>query len=50
MLDLVKHETVRIESTFLEPACGDENFLAEVSRRKLSVVSREKHLPKIRKN
>ena len=38
MLDLVKHETERIESTFLEPACGDGNFLAEVLRRKLAVV------------
>ena len=26
MLDLVKHETERIESTFLEPACGNGNF------------------------
>ena len=38
MLDLVKHETERIDSRFLEPACGDGNFLAEVLRRKLSVV------------
>ncbi len=38
MLDLVKHETERIESRFLEPACGNGNFLAEVLRRKLSVV------------
>jgi hypothetical protein len=38
MLDLVKHETERIESRFLEPACGDGNFLAEVLRRKLEVV------------
>lgn len=38
MLDLVKQETERIESRFLEPACGDGNFLAEVLRRKLSVV------------
>jgi type I restriction-modification system DNA methylase subunit len=38
MLDLVKHETERIESTFLEPACGNGNFLAEVLRRKLAVV------------
>ena len=38
MLDLVKHETERIESRFLEPACGDGNFLAEVLRRKLDVV------------
>lgn len=38
MLDLVKHETERIESRFLEPACGNGNFLAEVLRRKLNVV------------
>ena len=38
MLDLVKHETERIESRFLEPACGDGNFLAEVLNRKLIVV------------
>lgn len=38
MLDLVKQETERIESRFLEPACGDGNFLAEVLRRKLAVV------------
>jgi len=38
MLDLVKHETERIESRFLEPACGDGNFLAEILRRKLAVV------------
>lgn len=38
MLDLVKHETERIEARFLEPACGNGNFLAEVLRRKLRVV------------
>ena len=38
MLDLVKHETERIDSRFLEPACGNGNFLAEVLRRKLQVV------------
>jgi hypothetical protein len=38
MLDLVKQETERIESRFLEPACGDGNFLMEVFGRKLSVV------------
>lgn len=41
MLDMVKQETERIESRFLEPACGDGNFLAEVLRRKLAVVSRQ---------
>ena len=38
MLDMVKHETERIDSRFLEPACGNGNFLAEVLRRKLKVV------------
>ena len=38
MLDLVKAETERIESRFLEPACGNGNFLAEVLVRKLFVV------------
>ncbi len=40
MLDLVKHETERIESRFLEPACGNGNFLAEVLRRKLDAVDK----------
>ncbi|QQS31356.1 MAG: SAM-dependent DNA methyltransferase [Sphingobacteriales bacterium] len=44
MLDLVKHETERIDSTFLEPACGNGNFLTEILRRKLKVVAdRYKH-------
>lgn len=38
MLDLVKQETERIDSRFLEPACGTGNFLAEVLERKLRVV------------
>ncbi len=38
MLNLVKHETERIESRFLEPACGDGNFLVPVLQRKLDVV------------
>jgi SAM-dependent methyltransferase len=38
MLDLVKQETERIDSRFLEPACGTGNFLAEILRRKLAVV------------
>lgn len=38
MLDLVIQETERIDSRFLEPACGTGNFLAEVLERKLSVV------------
>ncbi|MGV8880255.1 MAG: SAM-dependent DNA methyltransferase [Sphingobacteriaceae bacterium] len=38
MLDLVKQETERIDSRFLEPACGNGNFVTEVLRRKLTVV------------
>lgn len=38
MLDMVKQETERIDSRFLEPACGNGNFLAEVLRRKLAIV------------
>ena len=38
MLDLVKQETERIDSRFLEPAFGDGNFLAEILRRKLNAV------------
>lgn len=40
MLDLVKWETERIDSRFLEPACGTGNFLTEILRRKLAVVER----------
>jgi hypothetical protein len=38
MLDLVKGETERIDSRFLEPACGSGNFLVPVLRRKLTAV------------
>lgn len=38
MLDLVKDETERIDSRFLEPACGSGNFLVPVLRRKLVAV------------
>lgn len=41
MLDLVKQETERIDSRFLEPACGDGNFLAEILRRKMAVVKKK---------
>lgn len=41
MCDLVKDETERIDSRFLEPACGDGNFLAEILKRKLSVVRKK---------
>lgn len=38
MLDLVKDETERIDSRFLEPACGSGNFLVPVLQRKLAAV------------
>jgi hypothetical protein len=38
MLDLVKGETERIDSRFLEPACGNGNFLTQILRRKLTAV------------
>jgi hypothetical protein len=38
MLDLVKAETERIDSRFLEPACGSGNFLVKIIRRKLAAV------------
>jgi len=38
MLDLVQQETSRIDSRFLEPACGNGNFLVEILRRKLAAV------------
>ncbi|MEW5967828.1 MAG: DNA methyltransferase [Pseudomonadota bacterium] len=38
MLDLVKNETDRIDSRFLEPACGSGNFLVRVLQRKLAAV------------
>lgn len=40
MLNLVKDETERIESRFLEPACGDGNFLVPILKRKLAVVQK----------
>jgi len=41
MLDLVKQETERIDSRFLEPACGTGNFLIEILERKLQVVEKK---------
>ena len=38
MLDLVKGDTERIDSRFLEPACGNGNFLVQILRRKLAAV------------
>jgi len=40
MLDLVKDATERIESRFLEPACGNGNFLAPILEKKLDIVKK----------
>ncbi len=42
MLDLVKDQCERIGATFLEPACGDGNFLIEILNRKLDLVDKHK--------
>ena len=38
MHDLIKGETERIDSRFLEPACGSGNFLVPILQRKLAAV------------
>lgn len=38
MLNLVKEESERIDSRFLEPACGSGNFLVIILKRKLASV------------
>lgn len=49
MLDLVKHETERVDSRFLEPACGDGNFAAEILRRKLEAAKKRATPPRKKK-
>ena len=39
MLDLVKQETERIDSRFLEPACGEGNFLSSILNRKFDTIT-----------
>lgn len=41
MVDLVADQAANPEKTFLEPACGNGNFLAEILRRKLAAVVRK---------
>lgn len=41
MLDLVKGETERIDSRFLEPACGSGNFLVKILARKIAAVEQK---------
>ena len=38
MIELLKTELVRPESRFLEPACGDGNFLVEILEKKISFI------------
>ena len=40
MLDIVNEETLRIDSRFLEPACGNGNFLVQVLIRKINVITK----------
>lgn len=46
MLDLVRQETERVDSRFLEPACGDGNFVVEILRRKLEAAKRRATPPR----
>ena len=41
MLDLVENECLRPDSRFLEPACGDGNFLTAILKRKLAELKRK---------
>lgn len=49
MCDLVKQETERVDSRFLEPACGDGNFLAEILARKLEAAKKRATPPRRKK-
>ena len=50
MLDLVRQETERIDSRFLEPACGTGNFLTEILKRKLQVRHVQELIKKFHKS
>jgi len=41
MLTLTKEETERIDSRFLEPACGSGNFIVEIAKRKMTAVEKQ---------
>jgi len=44
MLNLVQDECDKLDSRFLEPACGDGNFLCEILKRKLDIIiKKHKH-------
>ncbi len=46
MLDLVSDMFIQIDKTFLEPACGDGNFLIEILKRKLSLLDKYRRCSK----
>ena len=41
MIDIIKDESLRIDSRFLEPACGNGNFLTNVLSRKLNLIEKK---------
>ena len=41
MLNLVCDETIRIDARFLEPACGDGNFLIKILEKKLHIIEKK---------
>lgn len=41
MLDLIQHQSERVDARFLEPACGVGNFLIEILKRKLHTVTKK---------
>jgi hypothetical protein len=41
MLQTVSNELFRIDSKFLEPACGDGNFLKEILIKKLEIIEKK---------
>lgn len=49
MIDLIKQESERVDSRFLEPACGDGNFVAEILRRKLEAAKKRAIPPRKKK-
>ena len=39
MLDLIPGEAVGIDTTYLEPACGNGNFIIEILKRKFALIT-----------
>lgn len=50
MLDLVKAQSHNLANTFLEPACGNGNFLAEILKRKLATALTQSKINKSQKS